>query len=111
MNLTQDQINPELYTFEMIKPFDKNYGDKYAKMAVIFFAAITTLTTYKLKQALKTTKQELSETEPDDQWRLLYHPLYKPRVLHPSGFDWFVNKDPTKFQWTFMFDDNQFWFE
>ena len=27
VNLTQDQIDPELYTLEMLKPFDKNYGD------------------------------------------------------------------------------------
>ena len=108
LNVRHDQINQDLYDLKMLPEFDKNYGKDYPMYALSILAVLILKSVFDLKKALRK-RQELPE--PPDKLRRLYDHSYLSRTPLPSGFEWYVNTDPSQHRWTKMWDQQTFSFE
>jgi len=79
LNLKPDdpEIDPMIYELEMLTAYDENYGESYPMIAIGTFAAVLAMASYSLRKALKINWRDQQEVEPDDQWRMMYHPPYR----------------------------------
>ena len=62
INLKQEEINPDMFSKGMLKPFDEKYGESYFMFKAASFALVMAWAIFQVKAVFKKNK----DVEPDD---------------------------------------------
>ena len=65
INIKQEQINPDLFSKDMLEPFDETYGESYLMLAAASIVLIMGWVYSQIKAVFKRRNKN-EDVEPDD---------------------------------------------